>query len=90
LRAEGIDATPPMDLSRPVEGGVARFRIVQLERKLFLCQHLTPELLWRPQWQAHANRATELAGADWGSPSTLYLKGKGAPAEVHGVRLEFD
>src|SRR3546814_12293630 len=26
----------------------------------FICQHLTPELVWRPQWCQHANGATGL------------------------------
>lgn len=28
----------------------------------FLCHHLTPELLWRPEWQAHANGVRDLIG----------------------------
>lgn len=109
LRNIGVAARAPMDLSRPVEGGVARFRLVQIDGtpgcSLFVCQHLTRELVWRPRWQAHENGATELLGVAWaakqpfsglpgsirwGEPAALYLRGKGKPVEAHGVRLEFD
>src|SRR5690349_1028460 len=65
LRARGVAAKPPMDLSRPVEGGVARFRLVQVEGSpsVFICQHLTRALVWRREWQTHANGAAELVGA---------------------------
>ena len=55
-------ARPPMDLSRPVEGGVAKFRLVQIEGapQMFFVQHLTRPFVWRPEWQKHANGAREL------------------------------
>jgi catechol 2,3-dioxygenase-like lactoylglutathione lyase family enzyme len=96
-------ARAPMDLSRPVQGGVARFRLVQIQDTLFVCEHLTPELVWRPEWQKHANGATELARIAWpekqpfaGLPSSiewhaapaLHLSGLRKPLEAHGVRLE--
>ena len=64
LRAQGVAARPPMDLSRPVEGGMARFRLVQIDGTpaLFVCQHLTRARIWRREWQAHANGACELVG----------------------------
>ncbi len=46
----------------------ARFRIVQLPARhtpgcrMFVCQHFTPEVVWRPEFQAHAIGATGLAG----------------------------
>ena len=100
-------AKRPMDLSRPVEGGMARFRLVQLEDEpsVFVCQHLTRELVWRPEWQRHANGATELAGIsipvqkpleglppniEWGKPATLRIRGTANTAQAHGVRLVFD
>jgi catechol 2,3-dioxygenase-like lactoylglutathione lyase family enzyme len=71
LRAAGIAADPPLDFSRPVEfaGGArdAAFRIVQLPVaatpgcRVFLCQHFTPELVWRPEYREHANGATGIA-----------------------------
>ncbi len=101
-----LGAKAPMDLSRPVDGGVARFRLVQIENvpSVFVCQHLTRELVWRPEWQQHANGAGELTGVampmpqpvhglpshiEWGKPPALRIRGKGKTAEAHGVRLEF-
>ena len=107
LVAQGVAAQPVMDLARPVEvaGGasaLARFRLVQVSREVFLCQHLTRELVWRCEWQAHANGATELAevhfpsaaplpGAPrsvrWQSPPALRLSGFKATVQLHGVTL---
>jgi hypothetical protein len=83
-------AKPPMDLSRPVDGGVARFRLVQFENTRFYVQHLTRELVWRREWQSHANGAAEVVCAALGSPGKIRLRGKGKNTETHGVRLEFD
>jgi hypothetical protein len=43
---------------------VAGFRLVQIENipSVFICQHLTRELVWRPHWQKHVNGASELLG----------------------------
>ena len=97
-------AKPPIDLARPVEGGVARFRLVQIEGapQVFICQHLTRELVWRPEWQKHANGAAELmqvslpakkpmAGLppsiEWSASAVLRLRGLRRGGEAHGVRL---
>lgn len=102
LRPKG--AKKPMDLARPVEGGVARFRLVQVEGapQVFFVQHLTRELVWRPEWQRHANGAAELLGAsllakrpfaglpkaiEWSAPATLRMQGLERELEAHGVRL---
>jgi 4-hydroxyphenylpyruvate dioxygenase-like putative hemolysin len=101
---QAIGAKPPMDLSRPVQGGVARFRLVQMEGapQLFLVQHLTRELVWRREWQAHANGAAELTGValtakkpfdglpdsiEWERSATLRIRGLRAAHEAHGLRL---
>ena len=89
LRKHGAPAKPPMDLSRPVEGGVARFRLVQSEDTRFYVQHLTRELVWRREWRSHANGAAELVSAEIGAPGKIRLKGNGKNLESHGVRLEF-
>ena len=96
-------ARAPMDLSRPVQGGVARFRLVQIQDTLFVCQHLTPELVWRPEWQKHANGAMELAAIAWGEKQpfaglpaniawqaapALRVEGLRKSIQAHGVRLE--
>ena len=68
LRDDGVPAEEPMDFSRPVEGGDAKFRIVQLAAdatpgcRTFVCQHFTRHLVWRPQFQSHALGASGLAG----------------------------
>ncbi len=55
---------PPGDLSRSIEGEMARFKAGILPPETtpgvasFLCQHLTPEKLRRPGWTEHANGAT--------------------------------
>lgn len=71
LLAAGIAAEPPLALARPVQVAAgereARFRLVRLPLTaspggwMFLCQHETPELVWMPELQSHANRATGLA-----------------------------
>ncbi len=67
----GFGPSDPLELSRPVElpGGArdAKFRITQLAPgatpagRVFVCEHLTREVVWRPEHQRHANGATELA-----------------------------
>jgi catechol 2,3-dioxygenase-like lactoylglutathione lyase family enzyme len=68
LAADGIAAEAPLDFARPVGNlGDARFRIVQLPPdaspgcRMFACQHFTRELVWRPEYQSHANGALEIA-----------------------------
>ncbi|MBM3555890.1 MAG: VOC family protein, partial [Alphaproteobacteria bacterium] len=61
----------PLDFSRPVEvpegTHEAAFRVVRLPPGtapgfgLFVCGHKTPHLVWRPQWQSHANGAMAIA-----------------------------
>lgn len=102
LTRSGVVAKSPMDLSRPVEGGVARFRLIQPEeiRYAFVCQHLTRDLVWRPEWR----NAGELVSVsmpmqqpfeglppsiEWGKPAALRIRGAGKTIETHGVRLEY-
>ena len=70
LQALGVAGDPPKSFSRPVtlENGdmhEARFRTVALRSdaftagRLYFCEHLTPELVWRPEWQTHANAALQ-------------------------------
>lgn len=71
LRAAGLEPTAPMDFSRPVHFAAgardARFRTLDIGAghvpcgRLFLCEHCTPELVWRREWQEHDNGATALA-----------------------------
>jgi len=97
-------ARPPMDLSRPVEDGVAKFRLVQIDGspQVFFVQHLTRELVWRPQWQQHANGARELIDValsakkpfdglprilKWSAGAMLRIEGLRTNLETNGVRL---
>lgn len=62
-----LAAQPVQAFSRPVEldGATyaARFRTTRFEPgtypagRVYFCQHLTPELVWRKEWQSHANKA---------------------------------
>jgi glyoxalase-like protein len=68
MRAGGVPVAEPVQFARPVElpGGArdARFSVVRVtgdavaNGRTFFCHHLTPELVWRPEWQSHANAAT--------------------------------
>lgn len=101
----GFTFAPPRPLARPVMiDGVARearFLTVPMpqvgipELSIFACQHFTPELVWRPEWQAHANGVTGLAGllavsADPAglAPAYASLFGDDAVAETaEGIRV---
>ncbi len=71
--AAGLEPLPIAELSRRVETpeGVAeiRARLVQLpaertpECRLFVCDHLTPELIRRPEWLEHENGVLGLRSA---------------------------
>ena len=69
--AAGLPVLPVQSLSRPVtlaeETRDARFRTTRLDPKavamgrVYFCEHLTPELVWRDEWQAHPNGAQAIA-----------------------------
>jgi hypothetical protein len=71
LAATGLAPFEPVDFSRPVhlpEGTKnASFRITALGLeqtpggRMFLCQHFTRDVVWRPEYQVHANTANGLA-----------------------------
>ena len=71
----GIAAEPPLALSRPVaELGEARFTLVQLPPaetpgfRSFYCQHQTREIVWRPEYQRHANGAAGIKSVTIATP----------------------
>ena len=84
LRALHYEVEPPRDLARPVElpEGVreARFLNASFPRlppeavKWFACQHLTRDLVWRPEWESHANGAERLVEAIVVHPSPAELR----------------
>jgi hypothetical protein len=79
LRRNEVPVEPPQQFSRPVqiatEGGRveethdAKFRTTRLPRattppgRLYFCQHLTRDLVWRDEWRHHANAAVGIARA---------------------------
>jgi hypothetical protein len=73
LRRNEVPIGPPQQFSRPVQAGGkmrdAVFRTARLPRsasaagRLYFCQHLTRELVWRDEWRHHANGAVGVARA---------------------------
>ena len=74
LHAAGLPVLEPQAFSRPVDlpgggSGDAAFRTVRMDKaavpagRLFFCQHLTPQHVWHPAWQRHANGALGIARA---------------------------
>jgi len=72
LRAAGYQTSDPIEFSRPVrlDDGAehpATFRVTALDNapgaRYFVCEHRTPELLWRPEWMTHANGAAAIEAA---------------------------
>lgn len=72
LTESGFQAEPPKDLGRLIdfeEGEeVLRFKLVALPHELTpgleivnVCQHLTPEMLRRPEWLSHPNGARAIS-----------------------------
>jgi hypothetical protein len=72
LTNAGLPAHPPLSFSRPVRlpNGAqmdARFRTVRFDAgtfgstRLYFCEHFTPEVVWRPEWQHHENGALDIA-----------------------------
>lgn len=67
----GLSILPVQAFSRPVtvDGANrdARFRTTRLDPtkipmgRVYFCEHLTPELVWRPEWQRHSNGARTIS-----------------------------
>jgi len=67
----GLPILPVQSFSRPVEldgrRQDARFRTTRLDPgkvamgRVYFCEHGTPELVWRPEWQSHPNGARTIA-----------------------------
>ena len=70
-QAAGLPILPVQSFSRPVElDGArydARFRTTRLDPariamgRVYFCEHLTPELVWRPEGQSHPNGTRSIA-----------------------------
>lgn len=73
LQANEMAGDPPRAFTRPVElpegEAIAKFRTVTVRAgvfpagRVYFCEHGTPELVWRPEWQQHANGAIRMAEA---------------------------
>lgn len=71
VAAAGLPVAESREFTRPVAlpGGTrdAHFRVTHLEPevafngRVFFCHHFTPELVWRQEWQRHANGVTGIA-----------------------------
>ena len=102
--AAGLPILPVQSFSRPVAlGGEmrdARFRTTRLDPerigmgRVYFCEHLTPELVWRPEWQSHPNTACAIARVVVATPdpqrtAALFrgLFGPDAVADRDGRRL---
>lgn len=99
LVQQALRPRPVQSFSRPVDLGDGRtqdaaFRVTRLEPDavpgtwFYYCQHLTRDLVWRPEWQAHANGATGIAALDIDVPSLreavpLYAACLGGAAIIH-------
>jgi hypothetical protein len=67
-----LPSQPVQAFSRPValNGSTyhASFRTTRFTQgtyaagRVYFCQHLTPELVWRPEWQSHANKVVRTSG----------------------------
>jgi hypothetical protein len=98
LQQQNIAGSPPAEFFRPVQlndGSEpnARFRTVPLAAdrvpngRSFFCQHVTPELVWRTEWQRHPNGVTDISGfvitaSDPQQAAQVYGELLGKPAVV--------
>ena len=99
LLGVGLAANPVSAFSRPVtiEGHEqqARFRTVRLPPdftaagRVYFCQHLTPDYVWRAEWLAHPNTFSDItelvvSAADPGVEARRYALACGAVVEDDG------
>lgn len=100
-KSAGLPILPVQAFSRPVEldgrKRDAMFRTTRLDPaqiamgRVYFCEHLTPELVWRPEWQRHPNGAQAVTRVIVATPdprrtSELFrgLFGEGAVTERDG------
>jgi catechol 2,3-dioxygenase-like lactoylglutathione lyase family enzyme len=84
LAALGYEVDPPRDLARPVHlpEGTREARFINVGFPpiapqaigFFACQHLTRDLVWRPEWEQHANGAERVSEIIVAHPSPVDLK----------------
>ncbi|HTS93622.1 MAG TPA: VOC family protein [Stellaceae bacterium] len=95
LRAEGFNPADPVEFGRPVKtatrSGNAHFVTTEVDTNLvhgtrvFFCQHDTPELVWLPEYQRHANGVQALRAItlidESGEVAATYRRLLGRPME---------
>ena len=95
LRAEGFNPADPVEFGRPVEAegrsGQARFVTTEVDTsrmpgvRVFFCQHETPELVWLPAYQSHANGVRAMLALttidESGEAAATYARLLGKPVE---------
>lgn len=105
LAARNLPALEPLQFFRPFDlDGTEHqvgFRIVRMERehfpagRIYFCQHLTPDLVWREEWRDHPNGFRAIAAVTVESPdaaadAALYgaTVGVTPTALLHGFALD--
>ncbi len=101
--AAGLNPDPPLDFDRAVEidGRTehAKFRTVRIPKTnmpvvgFFVCDHLTPQFVYRPEWARHPNGARGIAGvtviaeqpAKWSSELEKYFGAGSVRREGDGI-----
>jgi hypothetical protein len=78
LRGAGFNVGEVLSFAREDdEGRTLRFRICRLPAavtpgyRIIICEHETPDLLWRPIWTGHHNRVRDIASVDFGLPDPV-------------------
>ncbi len=103
FKAAGLDPDAPLAFDRAVEVAGktehAKFRTIRIPKTnmpvvgFFVCEHLTPQFVYRPEWAKHPNGARGIAGvtviaeqpSKWIAELEKYF-GKGAvKAEGNGI-----
>lgn len=106
FKAAGLNPDPPLPFDRAVEVAGrtehAAFRTIRIPKTnmpvvgFFVCEHLTPQFVYRAEWAKHPNTAHAIAGvtviaeqpAKWSAELEKYF-GKGAvKAEGNGLVVD--
>ncbi|MEQ1756266.1 MAG: VOC family protein [Micropepsaceae bacterium] len=98
LRAAGVEAEAPNDLSRPLDldgkRDIVRFRNIMLpglrltDTMQFVCTHLTPELTRaRREWQLHPGGATAVAEVIIAASDVAAESAQLAPASLSNSKI---
>jgi catechol 2,3-dioxygenase-like lactoylglutathione lyase family enzyme len=102
LSAAGFPMDPPIAFARVDDRGERlSFKVCRLPAsetpgfRLILCEHETPELVWRAEWLVHAHGARDIRGAAFTVPdpelarSVLGRVGASLPAATTSAEVAF-